>query len=173
MVRPAATVASRGVVEVGGRALPCALGRGGVRLDKREGDGATPAGDWPFRRILYRPDKVALPRQVLAAGRPAAPILPDDGWCDDPTSPLYNQPVRHPCQASAERLWRTDDLYDILVVLGHNDAPVMPGHGSAIFLHVARPDMGPTEGCIALDQHDILFILAYIPSLRGVRVGLN
>ncbi len=124
----------------------CTLGRGGVRRDKREGDGATPVGLFAPRRVLFRPDRIAPP----VSGLPVAPIRPDDGWCDDPDDPAYNQPVRLPYPGRHERLWRDDALYDLVIVLGYNDAPVVPGRGSAIFLHLARPDGGPTDGCIGL-----------------------
>jgi L,D-peptidoglycan transpeptidase YkuD (ErfK/YbiS/YcfS/YnhG family) len=88
------------------------------------------------------------------------PIEPDDGWCDDPADPNYNRPVKHPYTASAERLWREDGVYDIVVVLDYNDDPVVPGKGSAIFLHLARPDYAPTEGCVALARADMEALLA-------------
>lgn len=136
----------------------CALGRGGVRAaaDKREGDGASPAGIWPLRRALYRADRLAAPNTAL----PLAPIAADDGWCDAPTDPLYNHPVRLPYPASAERMAREDHVYDLVVILGHNDDPVIPGAGSAIFWHLAWPDYRPTEGCVALALPDMLRALA-------------
>ncbi len=118
-----------------GRALRAALGRGGVRAGKQEGDGATPAGLLPLRRVLYRADRGPIPRAAV----PREPIGPADGWCDDPADADYNRPVRLPHPARCEALWRADALYDLLAVLGWNDAPVEPGRGSAIFLHVARP----------------------------------
>jgi L,D-peptidoglycan transpeptidase YkuD (ErfK/YbiS/YcfS/YnhG family) len=139
-----------------GERLRCALGRGGVRIDKREGDGATPVGNWPMRRLLYRPDRLAAPPTRLAAN----PIAAQDGWCDDPDDDAYNRPVRLPYRAGAEILWRDDGLYDLIVPLGYNDDPVVAGAGSAIFLHVAQPDYAPTEGCVALAQADLLRVLA-------------
>lgn len=133
----------------------CALGRGGIRTDKAEGDGATPAGRHPLRRVLYRADRLARPDTAL----PVAALAPDDGWCDDPAHPDYNRPVRLPHPARCETLWRDDAVYDVIVVLGHNDDPVAPGRGSAIFLHVARPDFTPTEGCVALPLPDLLAVL--------------
>src|ERR1700689_2079632 len=114
-----------------GRWTRCGLGPGGVAAvaDKHEGDGATPAGAWPLRRVLYRPDRRAAP----ATGLPVAPLDPADGWCDAPGDPAYNRPVVLPYPASAERLWRDDHVYDLIVVLGHNDDPVVPRAGSAIF----------------------------------------
>lgn len=138
------------------RTFVCALGAGGVTRNKREGDRATPVGRFPLRRVLYRADRVARPVTAL----PTSSIRPEDGWCDDPADPRYNQPVALPYAASHETLWRDDALYDILVVLGHNDAPPEPGAGSAIFLHVAGADFSPTQGCVALRQDDLLAVLA-------------
>ena len=129
-------------------AARCALGRGGVVAAeaKREGDGATPLGRWPLVRVLHRPDRLPAPATRL----PVAPLRPEDGWSDDPADPDYNRPVTHPHPFSAERMWREDELYDVVVVLAHNDGPPVPGLGSAIFLHCARPGWPPTEGCVAL-----------------------
>jgi L,D-peptidoglycan transpeptidase YkuD (ErfK/YbiS/YcfS/YnhG family) len=137
------------------RRFRCALGRGGIQRDKREGDGATPVGAWAMRRLLYRSDRVALPATALAA----QVIGRDDGWCDAPGDPNYNLPVTLPYPASAETLWREDGVYDLIVPLGYNDAPIVPGAGSAIFLHLARPDFSPTEGCVALALPDLMTVL--------------
>jgi L,D-peptidoglycan transpeptidase YkuD (ErfK/YbiS/YcfS/YnhG family) len=144
-----------GIAMWGGLRLRCALGRGGVRRDKREGDGATPAGSWAMRRLLYRADRVALPQSAL----PASAIGQEDGWCDAPEDRNYNLPIRLPYSASAETLYRRDGVYDLVVPLGYNDAPVAAGAGSAIFLHVAQPDFAPTEGCVALALTDLLTVL--------------
>lgn len=152
------TARTDGTLAFAGRTVRCALGRSGViaAADKREGDGATPLGDWPIRRVLYRPDKGPPPRTAL----PLQPIAPDDGWCDAAADPAYNRPVTLPYPARAERLWRDDDLYDRVVVLAHNDDPPVPGLGSCIFLHVARKGCGPTEGCVALSREDLDALLA-------------
>jgi L,D-peptidoglycan transpeptidase YkuD (ErfK/YbiS/YcfS/YnhG family) len=144
-----------GVLELEGSRLNCVLGRSGITADKEEGDGATPAGRWPLRRVLYRPDRLAPPETYL----PVQPVGPDDGWCDDPADRLYNRPVRLPYPASAESMWRRDRLYDIVVVLGHNDDPVVPGRGSAIFMHLVAPDRQATAGCIALSLPDMMKLL--------------
>ena len=134
----------------------CALGRSGVRIEKREGDGATPAGAWPLRRVLFRNDRLAAPVTRLAVQS----LTPRDGWCDDAFDPAYNRPVALPYPARHEKLWRADGRYDVIVVLGHNDDPPVAGKGSAIFLHVAGEDFGPTEGCVALALSDLLRLLA-------------
>jgi L,D-peptidoglycan transpeptidase YkuD (ErfK/YbiS/YcfS/YnhG family) len=150
------TVTAPGQLDCGGRLFRCALGRGGIVLDKTEGDGGTPVGRYPLRRVLYRPDRLYAP----TTGLPVETTAPDQGWCDDPAHPDYNRQIGLPFSASHEELWREDALYDVIVVLGHNDDPPMPGEGSAIFMHVARPDYGPTEGCVALAMPDLLEILA-------------
>lgn len=153
-----ATVHPDGRLVYQGRTFRCALGRAGVIAAerKREGDGATPAGLLPLRRLHYRADRMAIPRSPL----PRAPIAPDDLWCDAPTHARYNRLVQRPFDASHEEMWRADELYDIVGELGWNDAPVEPWRGSAIFLHLARPDYGPTAGCVALVRADLLEVLA-------------
>jgi len=140
----------------GSHVWQAAVGRSGIGPKRAEGDGISPLGCWPIRRVLYRADKIAAPVSVF----PTFAIAPDDGWCDAPDHPDYNRPVRRPFAASHEEMWRSDDLYDIVVVLGQNDAPVVPGAGSAIFLHVASPGYGPTAGCAALTRADLLAFLA-------------
>lgn len=142
----------------GGGERVCSLGRAGAvpADDKREGDGASPVGEWVLRYVFYRPDREVPPR----TGLPVVPLRPQDGWCDDPGSALYNRPVSLPFARSHERLWREDGLYDLCVVLGHNDDPPVAGMGSAIFLHVRAQDGGVTEGCVALARADLLELLA-------------
>lgn len=146
------------IARVGARQFHCAIGRAGIRHDKHEGDGATPAGAWPLREVLYRADRLARPVTQL----PVRALAQDDGWCDAPGDPQYNRNVRMPYRASAEALWRGDHLYDLIVVVGYNDAPVVPGAGSAIFLHVARPGYKPTAGCIAFSRANLLRILSKV-----------
>ncbi len=136
----------------------CAVGKGGViaAADKREGDGATPVGTWPLRHVLYRADRLDRPISAM----PVNGISRDDGWSDDPADPLYNQPVKLPHGFRHETLWRDDAVYDVIVPMGYNDAPPAAGRGSAIFLHVARPDYAPTEGCVALALNDLLAFLS-------------
>lgn len=130
----------------------CAVGRSGIGEKLREGDGLTPLGRWPLRRVLYRADRMDTPHTKL----PVAAISPDDAWCDVPGDPNYNLPVHLSSASLDERLWREDSLYDLIVVVGFNDSPVVPGKGSAIFLHLARPHYGPTAGCVALSCEDLL-----------------
>jgi len=138
-----------------GNTVRCALGRSGVAADKREGDGSTPEGSFPLRRVFYRPDRLPPPQTAL----PVQALGPNDGWCDAPGDAAYNKLVTLPFSASHEAMWREDGLYDVVVEIGHNDNPVQPGLGSAIFMHVATPDFGPTEGCVALARDDLLRLL--------------
>ncbi len=146
---------TRGLLFADGRSFPCAIGRSGISAHKREGDGATPAGAFELRRVLYRADRIPYPDTALEV----TPIGPRDGWCDTPGHPDYNCQIQLPIDASAERLSRADPVYDIIVVLGHNDAPVIDGMGSAIFIHIAKPNFAPTAGCVALRRKDLLTIL--------------
>lgn len=147
-----------GWLDAAGQRYPCALGRGGVGDGKREGDGLTPLGRFALRGLYYRPDRMEPPRCHLET----IALKPRDGWCDDPADAAYNRLVQLPYPASCERLWRCDGLYDLIVPLGYNDDPVVAGAGSAIFLHIAWPHFGPTEGCVALARADLLTVLAAI-----------
>lgn len=148
-----------------GRRLRAAVGAGGVRAAKREGDGATPLAFLSLREVLYRPDRLAAPLTPV----PCRPLTPEEGWCDDPADAAsYNRPVLRPHPARHEALWREDGLYDVIGVLGWNDVLPVPGRGSAIFLHPAHPDFAPTAGCIALPRADLLDLLAR--GLAGIAV---
>ncbi|NIJ07390.1 L,D-peptidoglycan transpeptidase YkuD (ErfK/YbiS/YcfS/YnhG family) [Sphingomonas vulcanisoli] len=145
------------MLHASGRSISCAIGRSGAiaAVDKREGDGATPLGEYAIRAVLLRPDRVAAPITAL----PWRWIGKDDGWSDDVADPAYNRPVRHPHSFSAERLWREDGLYDVIVALGHNDAPPVAPLGSAIFLHCRR-DCAATEGCVAIAREELVALVA-------------
>ena len=145
----------QGIMTTGGRAFACALGRTGIRGLKREGDGATPLGYWKFDRVLFRPDRLHRPRTPLRV----YPIRRQDGWCDAPDDRNYNRPVRLPYPASCEALWRDDILYNIVIILNYNQCPRVRARGSAIFAHIARPEMSATEGCIAMRAHDLKLVL--------------
>lgn len=159
-----------GRFDLGGREVRCALGRGGVTAAdaKVEGDGKTPAGVWPIRRVVWRPDRGSAPRTAF----PCEATRPTDGWCDDAGDKAYNRPVTLPYPASCETMWREDELYDIVVILAHNDDPPVPGKGSAIFLHCARPGYPPTEGCVALARADVEALLAAAKPGDAVEIRL-
>jgi len=149
LVHPDGRLVLRGLV------FRASLGRRGVRPDKREGDEATPTGVLPLRRVLYRADRVRAPDCAV----PVEPVAPNDGWCDDPDDADYNRLIRLPHDGHHEELWRQDGIYDVIGILGWNDAPVQRSRGSAIFLHVAAPDFAPTLGCIALALEDLRQVL--------------
>ncbi|MEK7661419.1 MAG: L,D-transpeptidase family protein [Pseudomonadota bacterium] len=158
----------KGTMAIDGHSVPCAFGKNGViaAADKREGDGKSPAGTWPIRNVYWRADR---------GGRPITcfntiAIEPNFGWCDTPTDSNYNRFVTHPYPVSAEHLWRDDELYDIIVELGHNDSPPVPFMGSAIFLHCAKPDCPPTEGCVALNISDLRRLLKIATPGSALRI---
>lgn len=151
---------SRGFLVAGASVFPCALGRGGVRVDKREGDGGTPRARLPMRRMFLRPDKGPHAPALL----PRRWIGPTDAWCDDMADRRYNRLIRRPPGVAEERLWREDHLYDVIVELGWNDRPVRRGRGSAIFWHLARPGFTPTAGCVATRREVFAKVL---PRLSG------
>jgi L,D-peptidoglycan transpeptidase YkuD (ErfK/YbiS/YcfS/YnhG family) len=149
---------SLGRVEAEGVVFPCVLGRSGITIDKREGDGATPAGRYTALDGYWRHDRVERPLTALSFSR----IEAASGWCDDPNDRNYNKPVTLPYGASTEKMRREDGLYDIVVDLDWNRGPIARGRGSAIFLHVAAPNFSPTEGCIALRMDHLRKLLARI-----------
>lgn len=137
-----------------GRRLPCTIGRSGLTRDKREGDGATPAGTHRIVGALYRPDRLA-PSQVPGW---AQPIGPGDLWSDDPRDARYNHLVRAPHGFSHERLRRADPMYDLVLITDWNHPQAVPGRGSAIFVHAWRRPGAPTAGCVAFAPADLLWI---------------
>jgi L,D-peptidoglycan transpeptidase YkuD (ErfK/YbiS/YcfS/YnhG family) len=145
------TSAKGAVLDWGDGPRRCAIGPAGIAAKKAEGDGITPLGAFPLREIFYRADRTLKPKSIL----PVRAIRPNDGWCDAPDDPNYNRQVALPYPAGAEHLWRDDHLYDLVAVVGFNDDPVVPGKGSAIFLHLAKADYLPTAGCVALKEEDL------------------
>jgi L,D-peptidoglycan transpeptidase YkuD (ErfK/YbiS/YcfS/YnhG family) len=164
----AAAGRTTGRASLGDTGFACALGRGGIVADKVEGDGGTPTGSFPLRQVLFRPDRLKLVETRL----PCRALSPDDGWCDDPADWNYNRAISLPYRASHEKMWRADHLYDIVLVIGHNDAPVLPGKGSAVFLHLAHDDYAPTDGCVAFKSGDFIQILAAMTAADRVIVSL-
>ena len=155
-VRTAPARPTRGILLAGPLALPVVLGRGGVRANKHEGDGATPRGRFRLLRLWWRPDRHPRPRTLL----PVKPITPDLAWCEDTADRRYNRPFRRSPAEGGDRLWRTDHLYDFVIQIDHNTRPRVAGRGSAVFIHVARPNRSPTAGCVALAANDLVRLLA-------------
>ena len=147
----------------------CSLGRSGMiaSKQKREGDGATPTGIYPIRSIWYRPDRVQMP----LVNFPTHEITQADGWCDAPAHAAYNHHVQLPFTESHENLWREDHRYDVIVVLGHNDAPVIPNMGSCIFFHIAEENYAPTEGCVGMSMSDMMKLLPQLTS--DIKMQIN
>ncbi|MEP7031868.1 MAG: L,D-transpeptidase family protein [Pseudolabrys sp.] len=155
-VRRKAGDPARGWLTAGPLTLPVALGRGGIKANKREGDGATPRGTFHLRRLWWRASRHARPATLL----PVTRIKPDDGWCEDPTSRHYNRRISVPADSKADRLARQDNLYDFIIEIDHNTRPRVAGRGSAVFIHIARPGFMPTAGCVALDINVLRRLLA-------------
>ena len=147
---------ARGVLVAGPLSLPVALGRAGIKANKREGDGATPRGVFRLKRLWWRADRHPRPSTMLPVQR----IDAADGWCEDPADRHYNRPVKVAPQSNADRLKRADDLYDFIIELDHNTRPRIAGRGSAVFMHVARPGFAPTAGCVALEAGALRRLLA-------------
>jgi len=150
-VLPRASNRARGWLVAGLLRFACALGPAGIVRDKREGDGATPAGRFRLLWGYYRPDR----RRPPAGGVPLRPMRRDQGWCEDPASGRYNRPVRLPAADCTDRMRRDDDLYNLVFVLDHNFTRRCKGRGSAIFFHLARPGLTPTAGCVAISAADM------------------
>jgi L,D-peptidoglycan transpeptidase YkuD (ErfK/YbiS/YcfS/YnhG family) len=157
-VRRKPALRSRGVLTAGPLALPVALGRSGIKANKREGDGATPRGVFRLTRLWWRADRHRRPPTLLRVQR----IKPDDGWCEDPSDRRYNRPLKLPPQSKADRLARKDQLYDFIIEIDHNTRPRVAGRGSAVFIHVARAGFAPTAGCVAFNMNSLRRLLARV-----------
>jgi L,D-peptidoglycan transpeptidase YkuD (ErfK/YbiS/YcfS/YnhG family) len=166
-VRRRAGEPTQGVLTFDGHAIPVALGRGGLKANKREGDGGTPIGTFHPLRLWWRKDRHARPKTAL----PVRAIQHHDGWCEDPSSRRYNRPVRLAADSNADRLKRADHLYDFIVEIDHNTRPRIAGRGSAVFLHLARPGFAPTAGCIAMTRASMLRLLARLTRRTRIVVG--
>jgi L,D-peptidoglycan transpeptidase YkuD (ErfK/YbiS/YcfS/YnhG family) len=154
-------------LRAGNLMVPVALGRSGIKADKREGDGATPRGRFRLLRLWVRADHAPRPRTRLAV----RPIAPDDGWCEDRADRNYNRPVKVPASSNADRLWREDALYDLVIEIDHNTRPRIAGRGSAVFIHVARPGLLPTAGCVALPAPDLRRLLGRLSRDAVIEIG--
>ena len=149
---------SHSELEFEGKRYTCTIGENGFTDTPKEGGKATPLGVYALRECWYRADRLQKPKTSL----PLKVINENDGWCDDPAHPDYNRHVKLPFSALHETLWRAEHIYDIIVPIGFNDNPVIPGKGSAIFFHLAKPDYSPTLGCVAIALPDMLEILLKI-----------
>ncbi|MDB5616399.1 MAG: hypothetical protein JWQ24_637 [Tardiphaga sp.] len=166
-VRASAGNPRRGWLILDDRVLPVALGRGGIKANKREGDGATPRGTFHPLRLWWRADRHPRPQTLL----PIRAITPDDGWCEDPADRHYNRPVRLNNNTGADRLRRDDHLYDFIIEIDQNTRPRIAGRGSAVFLHLARPGYAPTAGCVAMKKPAMLQLLKRIGVRTRIVIG--
>jgi L,D-peptidoglycan transpeptidase YkuD (ErfK/YbiS/YcfS/YnhG family) len=166
-IRAAAGNPLRGWLTAEHQIIPVALGRGGIKANKREGDGATPRGTFRPLRLWWRADRHKRPRTHL----PVRAITPQDGWCENPADRHYNRPVRLANDATADRLRRDDHLYDFIIEIDHNARPRIAGRGSAVFLHLARPGYGPTAGCVSMKQPAMLRLLERIGPQTKIVIG--
>jgi L,D-peptidoglycan transpeptidase YkuD (ErfK/YbiS/YcfS/YnhG family) len=166
-VRAAAGDSRRGWLTAGSQIIPVALGRGGIRANKREGDGGTPRGIFRPRQLWWRADRHPQPQTFL----PVRAIGPEDAWCEDPASRHYNQPIRLEATQSGDRLKRDDQLYDFIVEIDHNHTPRIAGRGSAVFLHLARDNFGPTAGCVSITKPAMLRLLRRLGADTRIVIG--
>lgn len=166
-VQRAAGDPCRGWLTVDGWSVPVALGRGGVLANKREGDGGTPRGIYRPLRLWWRADRHVRPPTFL----PVRAIRPEDAWCEDPRDRHYNQPVRLIQGQAGDRLTREDHLYDFIVEIDHNSAPRVAGRGSAVFLHLARPNFSPTAGCVSMTKSSMLRLLRRMGPRTRIMIG--
>ena len=146
---------TKGWLFAGPLVAPIALGRAGIRADKREGDGSTPRGRFRPLRLWWRADRLPRPRTLL----PVRPIGRNDAWCEDPRDRRYNRPFQRAAREGGDRLRRDDHLYDLIIEIDHNTRPRIAGRGSAVFVHLARPKFASTAGCVALRLRDLQVLL--------------
>ena len=147
--------------------IKCAIGKRGIGHKKREGDKITPVGKFKIRSILYRKDRAIRIKSKITT----LPITKDMGWCDDPKSKKYNKLIKFPFKGHAERLYRKDNTYDIILVLNYNSNPIRKGKGSAIFIHVSRKNYKNTLGCIAVSKGDLKKIIKKINKSTIVNIN--
>jgi L,D-peptidoglycan transpeptidase YkuD (ErfK/YbiS/YcfS/YnhG family) len=166
-IRAAAGDRSRGWLTAGGQTIKVALGRGGIRANKREGDGATPKGTFRPLRLWWRADRHPRPSTLL----PVRAIGPEDAWCEDISSRHYNQPLRLAAKDGGDRLTRADHLYDFIIEIDHNTRPRIAGRGSAVFLHLARANFSPTAGCVSMTEPAMLRLLARLGPKTRIVIG--
>jgi L,D-peptidoglycan transpeptidase YkuD (ErfK/YbiS/YcfS/YnhG family) len=145
----------------------CALGKNGIRQKAREGDFITPKGKYKFIKIYYRADRIKKVHSPLKKIK----IKKNMGWCDDVNSKYYNKQIKINKKISHEKLYRKDNVYDIIVVLNYNINPIIKGKGSAIFLHVAKKNYNKTKGCIALKKNELLNLVSKIKKNTQIKIG--
>ena len=144
----------------------CALGKAGIGVKKIEGDNVTPTGIFKITKIYYRSDKI----KNIKTSLKKIEIKKDMGWCDDPNSNFYNKEIKLPSKFSHEKLYRKDNLYDLVAVLDYNMNPVIKRKGSAIFIHIASKSYKKTKGCITLKKKHLIKILSQIKKNTKIKI---
>ena len=147
--------------------IKCAIGKRGIGHKKRECDKITPKGKFKIKTILYRKDRVSHFKSKITT----LPITKVMGWCDDPKSKKYNKLIKLPFKGSAEKLYKEDNTYDIILVLNYNFNPIQKGKGSTIFLHVASKNYKSTLGCIAVSKFNLKKIIKKINKSTIVNIS--
>lgn len=166
-IRPSCGNSRRGWLSFGGQVIPVALGRGGILANKREGDGGTPKGTFRPRKLWWRADRHTRPPTLL----PTRAIRSEDAWCEDPSDRHYNKPIRLERDQAGDRLTRDDHLYDFIVEIDHNTLPRVAGRGSAVFLHLARENFGPTAGCVSITKQAMRHLLRRLSRTTRIVIG--
>jgi len=138
--------------------IKCTIGKKGITKNKKEGDLKTPSGIFKFKKIFYRKDRIKFFKSPIKKNC----IKKNIGWCDDPSSKHYNKEIKFPFKGSAEKLWRKDNIYDLIIVLNYNLNPIIKNRGSAIFLHISKKNYAPTKGCIAINKKDMINLISKI-----------
>jgi L,D-peptidoglycan transpeptidase YkuD (ErfK/YbiS/YcfS/YnhG family) len=147
----------------------CAIGKAGIKKKQKEGDNITPKGTFKIIRVYYRSDKV----KNISTSIKKIKINKNMGWCNDSKSPFYNREIKLPSKFSFEKLYRNDNLYDLLAVLNYNTNPVKKNKGSAIFIHIAKKRFKPTAGCIALQKKDLMNLMRVIKKNSKIKISAN
>jgi L,D-peptidoglycan transpeptidase YkuD (ErfK/YbiS/YcfS/YnhG family) len=145
----------------------CALGKGGVKKKTKEGDNITPKGIFKIIKIYYRPDKIKKFKTLIKKIK----IKKNMGWCDDPTSHFYNKQIKLPANVGHEKLYRNDNLYDLIAVLNYNTAPIIKNKGSAIFIHIAKKNLNKTKGCVAIKKKNLIYLLSKIKKNTLIKIS--
>ena len=146
--------------------VKCAIGKRGIGLKKKEGDLITPKGRFKVKYILYRKDRV---KKIKSKLRKIV-IKKNMGWCDDPRSKQYNRLIKLPSSYNFEKLYKKENIYDIILVLNYNMSPIVKNKGSAIFIHVSKKNYKKTEGCVALKKIHLLKILEELKNNTKVKI---
>ena len=145
----------------------CALGKAGIKKKEKEGDNVTPKGIFKITSVYYRPDRI---KNIITIIKKIK-IKKNMGWCDDPDSHFYNQQISIPNKFNHEKLYRNDNLYDLILVLNYNTNPIIKNKGSAIFVHIAKKNYKKTKGCIALKKKNLIELISKIKKNTKIKIN--